>query len=337
MAVSLGMFMALLDVTIVDVSPSRRIIDVLGASVSEVSWVINAYSLALAVLFLSMGRVSDKYGQKRVFIYAGLMLFTFFSLLCGLAPTIEWLVVFRIGQGIGGAALAPGLAGHPDRRVPAPAARRRRRPLGRLGSVAAAVGPTLGGLLVQCSWHWIFFVNIPVGIVAIAVALWSSSERRPNRDAEGIDLPGILVSAAGLFAWCSRSSRATSGAETSPAILGIFATAAVSYPLFVWWERRTRSPMFDFRLLRIRSFTATNTAMFFIGAAIGASMFLLVVFLVNVLGYTELEAAVAVTPMPLTALMIAPLWGAWWTASGRACRRWPGRCSSSSASRCSPS
>ncbi len=308
-AVSFGMFMALLDVTIVNIA-IPAIIEDLDASVTEVSWVINAYSLALAVLFLSMGRVSDKYGQKRVFVYAGLVLFTLFSLLCGLAPTIEWLVVFRIGQGIGGAALAPIslailIAAFPPRQRGAAVGL-----WGALGTVAAAVGPTLGGLLVQyLSWHWIFFVNIPVGILAIVMALWIIPERRPNRGAEGIDLPGILVSAVGLFCLVLALIQGNGWGWTSPAVLGLFAAAAVSYPLFVWWERRTRSPMFDFRLLRIRSFTAANTAMFFIGAAIGASMFLLVLFLVNVLGYTELEAAVAVTPMPLTALIVAPIVG----------------------------
>ncbi len=308
-AVSLGMFMALLDVTIVNIA-IPAIIEDLGASVSEVSWVINAYSLSLAVLFLSMGRISDKYGQKRVFIYAGLVLFTLFSLLCGLAPNIQWLVVFRIGQGVGGAALAPIslailiAAFPPQQRGTAVGL------WGALGSVAAAVGPTLGGLLVQyLSWHWIFFVNIPVGILAVVLALWIIPERRPDRSAEGIDLPGIVISAVGLFCLVLALIQGNDWGWTSAGIVVLFAVAAVSFPLFAWWERRTPSPMFDFRLLRIRSFTAANSAMFFIGAAIGASMFLLVLFLVNVLGYTELEAAVAVTPMPLTALIVAPVIG----------------------------
>ena len=308
-AVSFGMFMALLDVTVVNIAIPAIISD-LGASVTKVSWVINAYSLALAVLFLSMGRISDKYGQKRVFVFLGLALFTLFSLLCGLAPTIDWLIVFRAGQGIGGAALLPIslailMAAFPAHQHGAAVGL-----WGALGSVAAAVGPTLGGLIVEyLSWHWIFFVNIPVGIVAIAMALWIIPEHRPNRHAEGIDLPGILISAAGLFCLVLALIQGNSWGWGSPAIVGLFVVAAVSYPVFVWWERRTPSPMFDFRLLRIRSFTAANTAMFFVGAAMGGSLFLLVLFLVNVLGYSELKAAVAVTPMPLTGLVTAPLVG----------------------------
>ena len=178
---------------------------------------------------------------------------------------------------------------------------------GALGSVAAAVGPTLGGLLIQyLSWHWIFFMNVPVGIAALVMALYVIPERRPNREAQGIDVPGILISAVGLFALVLALIQGNSWGWTSAGILALFAVALVSYPLFMWWELRTPSPMFDFRLLRIRSFTAANTAMFFIGAALGGSMFLLVLFLVNVLGYSELKAAIAITPMPLTGLIVAP-------------------------------
>jgi len=308
-AVSFGMFMALLDVTVVNIA-IPAIMDDLESTVSEVSWVINGYSLALAVLFLSMGRVSDKYGQRRVFIGLGLALFTLFSLLCGLAPTITWLVVFRIGQGVGGAALVPLslailIAVFPARQRGAAVGL-----WGAIGSVAAALGPTLGGILIEyVSWHWIFFINVPIGIGAIAMALWLVPARRPDAAAQGIDVPGVLISAVGLFCLVLALIQGNDWGWTSATILGLFAIAAVSYPLFLWWELRTPSPMFDLRLLRIRSFTAANSAMFFIGAALGASMFLLVLFLVNVLGYSELEAAIAITPMPLTALILAPMVG----------------------------
>jgi EmrB/QacA subfamily drug resistance transporter len=308
-AVSFGMFMALLDVTIVNIAIPAIIAD-LGSSVSEVSWVISAYSLTLAVLFLSMGRISDKFGQKRVFIGIGLVVFTVFSLLCGLAPNIEWLIIFRIGQGVGGAALAPiSLA------ILLGAFPRRQHGMavgiwGAMGSVAGVLGPTLGGILIQyLSWHWIFFMNVPVGLVAIAMAMVFIPERKLGHAAQGIDVPGILISAFGLFCLVLALIQGNSWGWTSSRILGLFAVAVISYPLFMWWELRTPSPMFDFRLLRIRSFTAANSAMFFIGAALGGSMFLLVLFLVNVLQYSELKAAIAIIPMPLTGLIVAPLVG----------------------------
>lgn len=304
-AVSLGMFMALLDVTIVNIA-IPAIIEDLGASVGTVSWVINAYSLTLAVLFLSMGRVSDKFGQKRVFV-SGLVIFSLASLACGLAPSIEWLIVFRIGQGVGGAAMAPVslailLAAFPRHKHGMAVGL-----WGALGSVAGAVGPTLGGVLIEyTSWHWIFFVNVPIGIAAFALAMAVIPERKPGAQAQGVDIPGIAISTVGLFCLVLALIQGNEWGWTSAEIVGLFVVAVASYPLFMWWELRTPSPMFDFRLLRIRSFTAANSAMFLIGAALGGSMFLLILFLVSVLGYTELEAAIAVTPMPLTGLIVAP-------------------------------
>lgn len=304
-AVSLGMFMALLDVTIVNIAVPA-IIDDLHTTVTRVSWVLNAYSLALAVLFLSMGRVSDKFGQKKVFVF-GLLVFALSSLACGLAPNIHWLVAFRIGQGVGGAAMTPVslailLAAFPRHRHGMAVGL-----WGALGSVAGAVGPTLGGILIEyTSWHWIFFVNVPIGIVALALAFAVIPERKPGAHVRGVDVPGILISAVGLFCLVLALIEGNDYGWTSGRILGLFAVAFASYPLFMWWELRTPSPMFDFRLLRIRSFTAANTAMFFIGGALGGAMFLLVLFLVNVLGYSELKAALAVTPMPLTGLIVAP-------------------------------
>ena len=188
-AVSLGMFMALLDVTIVNIAIPAIISD-LHTTVTHVSWVLNAYSLVLAALFLSMGRVSDRFGQKRVFV-AGLVAFTVFSLLCGLAPNIGWLIAFRAGQGIGGAALstvslAIVLGAFPKRQQGTAVGL-----WGALGTIAAAIGPTLGGLLVTyASWHWIFFVNVPIGIAALVFALLVIPEHRREGASGGIDMPG---------------------------------------------------------------------------------------------------------------------------------------------------
>jgi EmrB/QacA subfamily drug resistance transporter len=304
-AVSLGMFMALLDVTIVNIAIPALIGD-LRTTVTHVSWVLNAYSLVLAAFFLSMGRISDRFGQKRVFVF-GLVAFTLFSLLCGLAPTIGWLIAFRAGQGIGGAALstvslAIVLGAFPKRRQGMAVGL-----WGALGTAAAAVGPTLGGLLVTYeSWHWIFFVNVPIGIGATVFALSVIPEHRSGAAEGGIDVPGIAVSTAGLFLLTLALIQGNSWGWTSARIVALFIAAVASFPLFTWWEVRTRHPMFDFKLLRIRSFTAANSAMTFIGMAMGGTFLMVVIFLVSVLGYSELRAALALTVMPLTALAIAP-------------------------------
>ena len=305
-AVSIGMFMGLLDVTIVNIAMPAIITD-LHTTVAQASWVISAYSLVLAVCFLSMGRIADRYGQKRVFMF-GLVTFTLFSLLCGFAPDINWLIAFRAGQGIGGAALltislAIVLGVFPRRQQGMAVGL-----WGALGTAAAAVGPVLGGVLVTYGhWSWIFFVNIPVGIFAVVVcSIVIPGHIRKARSEGGLDIPGILISGLGLFMLTLGLVQGNSWGWSSPAIVGLLAAAAATFPLFMWWELRTPSPMFPVKLLRIRSFTAANTSIMFIGMAMGGTFLLVVIFLVSVLGYSELRAAVALTVIPLIALVIAP-------------------------------
>ena len=305
-AVSVGMFMALLDVTIVNIA-MPKIIDDLHTTVTSGSWVLNAYSLVLAVSFLSMGRIGDKYGQKRVFIF-GLAAFTVFSLLCGLAPNIGWLIAFRAGQGIGGAALLTiSLA------IVLGAFPRRQQGMavglwGALGTAAAAVGPTMGGLLVTYgSWHWIFFVNVPIGLAAIVFAALVVPARAAGGGVEGgIDIPGILIAGVGLLLLTLALVQGNAWGWTSATIVVMFVAAVACFPVFLWWEARTSHPMFPLKLLRIRSFTAANTAICFIGMAMGGTFLLVVIFMVSVLGYSELRAALALTVMPLVALVVAP-------------------------------
>jgi len=306
LAVSIGMFMGLLDVTIVNIAMPAIIVD-LHTTVTHASWVLNAYSLVLAVCFLSVGRIADKYGQKRVFMF-GLVTFTLFSMLCGFAPNIDWLIAFRAGQGVGGAAmltisLAIVLGAFP----------RRQQGMavgiwGALGTAAAAVGPTLGGVLVTYGhWSWIFFVNIPVGIFAVVVcSIVIPARAKQAPSGGGLDIPGILISGLGLFMFTLGLVQGNSWGWSSPAIVGLLVAAALTFPLFMWWELRTPSPMFPVKLLRIRSFTAANTSIMFIGMAMGGTFLMVVIFLVSVLGYTELRAALALTVMPVIALVIAP-------------------------------
>ena len=305
-AVSIGMFMGLLDVTIVNIAMPAIIVD-LHTTVTHASWVLNAYSLVLAVCFLSMGRIADRYGQKRVFMF-GLVAFTLFSMLCGFAPSIDWLIAFRAGQGVGGAALLTiSLA------IVLGAFPRRQQGMavglwGALGTAAAAVGPVLGGVLVTYGhWSWIFFVNIPVGIFAVVVcSIVIPAHIRKARSEGGLDIPGIVISGLGLFMLTLGLVQGNSWGWSSPAIVGLLVAAAATFPLFMWWELRIPSPMFPVKLLRIRSFTAANTSIMFIGMAMGGTFLMVVIFLVSVLGYTELRAAVALTVIPVIALVIAP-------------------------------
>jgi EmrB/QacA subfamily drug resistance transporter len=305
-AVSIGMFMALLDVTIVNIAMPAIITD-LHTTVTHASWVLNAYSLVLAVCFLSMGRVADRYGLKRVFMF-GLVTFTLASMACGFAPTINWLIAFRAVQGIGGAALLtislPIVLGAFPRRQQGMAVGL----WGALGTAAAAVGPVLGGVLVTYGhWSWIFFVNVPVGIVALVVCgVVLPRGAKKERSTGGLDFPGIIISGVGLFMLTLGLVQGNSWGWTSAAVVGLLVAAAATFPLFIWWEMRTDSPMFPVKLLRIRSFTAANSAILFIGLAMGGTFLMVVIFLVSVLGYSELRAAMALTVMPIIALIVAP-------------------------------
>jgi EmrB/QacA subfamily drug resistance transporter len=302
------MFMTLLDVTIVNIAIPAIIAD-LDSTIADASWVINAYSLTLAVLFLSMGSLADKLGRKQVFL-VGLSVFTVFSLLCGLAPSIGWLVAFRVGQGIGGAAMTPLSLAILFSVFP-----RRQTGMafgiwGSISAIAAAIGPSLGGVLIEYgSWHWVFFMNVPVGVGALIFGWFVIPKVKEVLAGSRIDFLGVVISAVGLFCLVLGLIQANEWGWTSARVLALFAVAIASYPLFMWGELRTPSPMFDFRLLRIRSFTAANTAMTFIGGAMGGGMFLLVIFLVTVLGYSELQAALAITPMALTAFALGPIIG----------------------------
>jgi EmrB/QacA subfamily drug resistance transporter len=305
-AVSIGMFMGLLDVTIVNIAMPAIISD-LHTTVTHASWVLNAYSLVLAVCFLSMGRVADRYGLKRVFLF-GLVTFTLASMACGFAPTIDWLIAFRAVQGIGGAALLtislPIVLGAFPRRQQGMAVGL----WGALGTAAAAVGPVLGGVLVTYGhWSWIFFVNVPIGVLALVICgivlpRSAKQERRPG----GLDFPGIVISGVGLFMLTLGLVQGNEWGWTSGAVIGLLVAAAATFPLFMWWETRTASPMFPVNLLRIRSFTAANSSIMFIGLAMGGTFLMVVIFLVSVLGYSELRAAMALTVMPVIALIVAP-------------------------------
>ena len=303
--VSLGMFMALLDVTIVNIA-TPAIIEGLHTTVAGVSWVLNSYSLVLAMAFLSMGRVADRYGQRRVFLF-GLVAFTVFSMLCGFAPSVGWLVAFRAGQGLGGAALmtvslAIVLSAFPQRQQGTAVGI-----WGALGQAAAAIGPSLGGVLIAYGdWSWIFFVNIPIGLVAVAVCAWIVPRDRPHSAEGGLDIPGILISGAGLFCLTLALVQADAWGWRSPVIVALGASAAATFPVFMWWETRTPSPMFPVGLLRIRPFMAANTAIMFLGVAMGGTFLMLVIFLVTVSGYSELRAALAISVMPVLALLVAP-------------------------------
>ena len=299
LAVCLTTFMLLLDITVVVVAlPNMQ--QRFDASLTGLQWVVDAYALSLAALILTAGALADRYGRRLVFI-TGVVLFTCSSLLCGLAWSITALDVARALQGIGGAALfatALALIGHeyrgPDR-------------FGALAvwgatvGAAVACGPLVGGILTDgLGWRWIFFVNIPVGVFALAVALTRISESR-DEGAQHTDVRGLVTFAAALFLIVLGILRGNASGWTSTVILASLVGGVLLLILFVAVELRQDRPMFDVTLFRQRAFLGVSIATFCIAAGMFAMFPYLSIYLQDILGYSPL--ATGVRFLPLTAFV----------------------------------
>ncbi len=294
-AVCATTFMLLLDITIVVVAlPSiqRRF----GAGLPGLQWVVDAYALSLAVLILTSGALADRFGRRAVFI-GGVVLFTAASALCGAAWSIAALDVARALQGLGGAALfatALALIGHEYRG---------RELFGALAvwgaTVGAAVasGPLVGGLLTDAAgWRWIFFVNVPIGVFALAAALLPMSESR-DVDARRTDAAGLASFSAALFLIVFGILRGNAHGWTSAEILGALLGGGALLAAFVVVELRQERPMLDLTLFRQRRFTGVSLATFCIAAGMFALLPYLSIYLQDVLGYSPLAAGLRFLPM----------------------------------------
>ena len=299
LAVCLTTFMLLLDITVVVVAlPSMQ--QRFDASLTGLQWVVDAYALSLAALILTAGALADRFGRRLVFI-AGVVLFTLSSLLCGLAWSIVALDVARALQGIGGAALfatALALIGHEYRgadRFGALAV------WGATVGAAVACGPLVGGILTDgLGWRWIFFVNIPVGVFAFAVALTRISESR-DEGARHTDVRGLVTFAAALLLIVFGILRGNASGWTSPVILVSLVGGVLLLVLFVAVEMRQERPMFDVTLFRQRAFLGVSIATFCIAAGMFAMFPYLSIYLQDILGYSPL--ATGVRFLPLTAFV----------------------------------
>lgn len=306
--VSLGLILAILDVSVVNLAIPALIRD-LETTVSGVSWVINGYNIAQAVLLLSFGRLADRYGQRRVFLLS-LSLFTLFSLGCGFAASVDQLIGFRLGQAVGAAGVVPIsliilLGAFPPHQHGLATGL-----WGAIGTLAAVIGPPIGGLFIEyASWHWIFFMNVPVGIVAIILAIIVVPEMRRDTASASLDLGGIGLSAAALFCLTLAIIQGNTWQWGSPTVVGLLVASAVLLGAFLLWQRRSRSPMLNLSLFKIRSFSAANAMSVLSGVGMGGGVLLFVLFMVNVLGYTELRAAIVMIPMAAVAMVLTPFAG----------------------------
>ncbi|MFD7258648.1 MFS transporter [Streptomyces sp. NPDC059874] len=294
----LGSSMALLDSTVVNVALPRIGRD-LGADLAVLQWTVNAYLLTLAGLILVGGALGDRFGRRRVFVL-GVVWFAVGSLLCGIAPNAGVLVAARALQGIGGALLTPGSLALIQGSI---RAEDRARAVGLwsgLGGVGAAVGPFLGGWLVDGpGWRWVFLLNVPLAAVCVPVALRHVPESRDPQAHGRFDVAGAVLGAASLalVTYALIEARSAAAPVVAAAVGGVLLGAA-----FIWWERRRAEPMMPPAIFRSRQFTAVNLVTLCVYAALGGFFFLVVLQLQVVSGYSALAAGAAM--LPTTALML---------------------------------
>jgi EmrB/QacA subfamily drug resistance transporter len=305
LVVCVGTFMLLLDVTVVNVALPDIERD-LDATLTDLQWVIDAYVLALASLTLIAGSLGDRLGRRRVFV-AGLAIFTLASLLAGFATDPLQLELARALQGIGGAGMFGTVLALIAQEFPAG---ERAVALGAWGATVGAgvaVGPLVGGLVVeQLGWEWIFFINVPIGAAAVALTLARVAE---SREAERgrLDWPGVATLSSGLFLLIFGLLRGNGEGWSSPEIVASLAGSAALLAAFVAIELRRAEPLLDVRLFRIPAFAGASVGAIAISAGLFSMLLYFVLYLQNVLGYSALETGVRLLPITLAAFFFAPL------------------------------
>lgn len=299
-ATILGSSMAFIDGTVVNVALPVLQTE-LGATASDVQWVVEAYSLFLSALILVGGSLGDHYGRRRIYAL-GVILFTLASILCGLAPTVIFLIVARAFQGIGGALLVPGSLAIISASFDT---EHRGRAIGTWSgftAITSAVGPVLGGFLVQyASWRWVFFINAPLAVVVLLILFWRVPESRNEALDEHakLDWLGAFLATLGLGGIVFGLIESNDLGWSSVLVLASLAVGVMALLGFIFVEAQSRSPMLPLALFRSRTFSGANVLTFLLYAALGASLFFLPFTLIRVQGYTPTEAGAANLPLIL--------------------------------------
>ncbi len=305
LAVSFGLFMIMLDNTVVNVAlPS--IAQSFHVKLSELEWVVVGYALSFATFMLTGGKLADRYGRRLLFII-GLVIFTGASLACGLATDVNFLIGARVVQGVGAAIMNPATLSIITATFPP---KQRGMAIGIWAGVSAmalAIGPLVGGALTEyVHWSWIFFVNVPVGVMGIVITRWAVDESRDTSHEQRLDVPGLATSGIGLFALTYGLIEANSYGWTSTRILALFAVAVVSLVAFVLLEQRQRLPMLDLSLFRSRTYTGANLAMLLVSLAMFGIFFFNSLFFQGILGYSPVQTGALFLPMTMLIILVAP-------------------------------
>jgi EmrB/QacA subfamily drug resistance transporter len=307
-AVSFGLFMIMLDNTVVNVAlPTMQ--RELHVSLSQLEWVVIAYALTFAALLVTGGKLADLFGRRRIFV-VGLVIFSLSSLACGLASSAGFLIGARTVQGVGAALMNPATLSIIVATFPP---RQRGQAIGIWAGVSAlalAIGPLAGGLIVQhINWNWIFFINVPVGALAIVVSQFAIRESRDTSHEQSIDLPGLLTSIGFLFSLSYALVEGNRHGWTSPEILGLFAASGVLLVAFVVLELRQRLPMLDLSLFRIGAFTGANVVALLVTLSMFGVFFFVSLYVQKILHFSPTQAGATFLPMVLLISFIAPITG----------------------------
>jgi len=305
-AVGIPTFMVTLD-NLVVTNALPVIKSQLGASLSDLQWFVNAYTLAFAALLLTAAAIGDRLGRRRVFL-AGIALFTLASAACALASEPWMLIGARAIQGIGAAAVMPLsltlLAGAVPEKL-------RSAAIGIWGGISGlgiAVGPVVGGAVVDgLNWQWIFWLNVPIGAIAVVLAARVLTESRGA--AKPLDLVGLVLATSGVLSVVWGVVHGADDGWTSAGVLGSLVAGGVLLAAFLGWERRTPAPMLPLRLFSVRSFSVVNVVAFTFAVGVFGAVFLLAQFFQVVQGYTPFQSGVRTLPWTAAPLVVAPIAG----------------------------
>jgi EmrB/QacA subfamily drug resistance transporter len=303
----LGLFMDILDTTIVNVA-LPTLAKEFNATTNQIEWVVTGYLLSLALWIPASGWLGDRFGTKKIFIFA-LTVFTTASMLCGMAWSIQSLVAFRIVQGVGGGMITPVGTAMLYRAYPPIERPRASAILSSVTVLAPAIGPVLGGFLVEyASWRWIFFVNVPIGIFGVIFSVFKLQEHKEGA-AGRFDLAGFVLAGLGLALVLYGLAEGPTLGWTSPVVIGTLLGGAVVIPILAWVELHKDEPMLDLRLLADRSFRTPNIVSFASTGALIGMLFILPQFLQGPFGLTPFESGLTTFPQAFGVILMARLVG----------------------------
>jgi EmrB/QacA subfamily drug resistance transporter len=303
-ATILGSSMAFVDGTVVNVALPALQAN-LNATVIDVQWVVEAYSLLLTALLLVGGSMGDHYGRRRIFL-VGVAMFSLASAWCGFAPDIRQLILARATQGVGAALLVPGSLAIISTSFPA---EQRGRAIGTWSgftAITAAIGPVIGGWLIEnISWRAVFFINLPIALIVLVIAFRFVPESSSGKKGGRLDWLGALLTTIGLGSLVFGLIESSRLGFEHPGVLASLSAGILSLALFLWFEKHARDPMLPMSIFRSRDFTGANLLTFLLYSALGGTLFFLPLNLIQVQGYSATAAGAAILPFILIMFLLS--------------------------------